>query len=241
MSLSWHEALFTATSAVTVTGLTVVDTAQMNIVGQVIVLGLIQLGGLGFMTFAALMMALLGMRMPLQQQNMVRETLHNTSFSGLMRLVRLVIVFTLVAEGLGTLLLALAWVPEFGWQQGLWVSAFHAISAFNNAGFSILPQGLSPWVADPVVNVVMSLLFIIGGLGFIVLAELVEWRRHRKLSLHARIVLHATLWLSLGAMIALLLLEWGNPSTLGAWRVSGCVCRRPGFRPSRRARRASVP
>ena len=215
ISMSWHEALFTATSAVTVTGLTVADTAQMSLVGQIIVLALIQLGGLGFMTFAALMMALLGMRMPLQQQNMVRETLHNTSFSGLVRLVRLVIVFTLAAEGLGALLLALTWVPAFGWQQGLWVSVFHAVSAFNNAGFSILPQGLSPWVADPVVNIVMSLLFIVGGLGFIVLAELVEWRHHRRLSLHARIVLHATLWLSLGAMLFILLLEWDNPSTLG--------------------------
>ncbi|TDX32753.1 trk system potassium uptake protein TrkH [Modicisalibacter xianhensis] len=215
MPMSWHEALFTATSAVTVTGLTVVDTSQMSALGQIVVLGLIQVGGLGFMTFAALMMALLGMRLPLHQQNMVRETLHNTSYSGVMSLVRLVILFTLTAELAGALLLALTWVPEFGWAQGLWISTFHAVSAFNNAGFTILPQGLVPWVADPLVNSVMSLLFVIGGLGFIVIAELVEWRRQRRLSLHARIVLHATLWLSLGAMLLLLLLEWNNPSTLG--------------------------
>lgn len=219
VELSWHQALFTATSAVTVTGLTVIDTSHLSILGQLIILALIQLGGLGFMTFAALMMALLGMRMPLQQQALVRENLHSTSFSGLIRLVRLVLVFTLVAEALGTLLLAIAWVPEYGWGHGLWVSAFHAVSAFNNAGFSLMPDSLASEVGNPLVNGVMSLLFIVGGLGFIVLAELVEWRRHRQLSLHARIVLHATLWLAILATVALLLLEWANPATLGGLDV----------------------
>ena len=213
--LQWHQALFTATSAITVTGLTVVDTSQMTLFGQIVVLVLIQLGGIGFMTIAALIMSSLGMRMPMQQQNMIREDLHNTSFSGLVRLVRLVILFTLVAESAGALLLAAVWIPAHGWSQGAWISVFHAVSAFNNAGFSILPHGLSAWVASPVVNGVMSLLFIAGGLGFVVLAELIEWPRRRSLSLHARLILHGTLWLALSAMIAILLLEWGNPATLG--------------------------
>ncbi|MEC9483632.1 MAG: TrkH family potassium uptake protein [Halomonas sp.] len=213
--LSWHQAVFTATSAVTVTGLTVVDTAQMSLFGQSVIPALIQLGGIGFMTIAALIMSSLGMRMPLQQQNMIRENLHSTSFRGLLGLVRLVILFTLTAEALGAVLLATVWVPAYGWLQGSWISVFHAVSAFNNAGFSILPHGLAPWVANPVVNGVMSLLFIAGGLGFVVLAELAEWPRRRALSLHARIILHGTLWLAVSATVALLLLEWSNPQTLG--------------------------
>ncbi|EPC03595.1 hypothetical protein L861_18850 [Litchfieldella anticariensis FP35 = DSM 16096] len=213
--LAWHEALFTATSAVTVTGLGVIDTSELTLFGQIVVLGLIQLGGLGFMTFAALMLALLGMRLPLQQQKLIRESLNQTSFSTLMHLVRLIIAFALIAETLGTLLLAITWVPKFGLWPGLWVSVFHAIAAFNNSGFSTWPNSLMGEVANPLVNGVVSALFIIGGLGFVVIAELTQLHRRQPLSLNTRIVLHATLWLTLVAMASLLLLEWHNPATLG--------------------------
>ncbi|KXS38994.1 MAG: trk system potassium uptake protein TrkH [Halomonadaceae bacterium T82-2] len=213
--LNWHEALFTATSAVTVTGLSVTQTADLTLFGQWVVLCLIQVGGLGFMTFAALTLVLMGMRLPLYQRNLVKESLNHTSFSELMTLVRLVVVFALVAEATGTLLLALSWVPRFGWSHGLWVSLFHAVSAFNNAGFSIWPDSLTSFVASPLVNLVISGLFIVGGLGFAVIAELLEWRRTRRLTLHARIVLQATFWLSLIGMLAVLALEWRNPATLG--------------------------
>ncbi|MFC3286264.1 TrkH family potassium uptake protein [Litchfieldella rifensis] len=213
--LAWHEALFTATSAVTVTGLVVVDTSQLTLFGQLVVLGLIQLGGLGFMTFAALTLVLLGMRLPLQQQRLIRESFNQTSFSTLAHLVRLVIGFALIAETLGTLLLVMTWIPRFGLWEGLWVSVFHAISAFNNAGFSTWPDSLTDEVANPLVNGVVSALFVIGGLGFVVIAELVQLPRQRSLSLNSRIVLHATLWLMLVAMGSLLLLEWNNPATLG--------------------------
>lgn len=213
--LRWHQALFTATSAVTVTGLIVTDTSTLTLFGQIVVLLLIQLGGLGFTTFAALVLLLLGMRMPLQQQKLVRENLNYSSFKDLRRLVLVVIVVALVAEAGGTLLLATTWVPEFGLQAGLWYSLFHAVSAFNNAGFAILPGGLFNEVANPQVNSVMSLLFIIGGLGFAVIAELTQWRGRRRLSLHTKVMLSATLGLTLSAMAALLLLEWNNPATLG--------------------------
>ncbi|MBZ9557140.1 MULTISPECIES: TrkH family potassium uptake protein [unclassified Modicisalibacter] len=214
--LSWHEALFTATSAVTVTGLSVVKAADLTLFGQWVLLCLIQVGGLGFMTFAALTLALMGMRLPLYQRNLVKESLNHTSFGELMSLVRLVIAFALIAEAIGTALLALSWVPQYGLQRGLWVSFFHAVSAFNNAGFSVWPDSLTDHVANPLINVVVSALFIVGGLGFTVIGELLEWRRGRSLSLHARIVLHATLWLSLAGMAAMLLLEWDNSATLGA-------------------------
>jgi len=219
--LNWHEALFTATSAVTVTGLSVIKTADLTLFGQWVVLCLIQVGGLGFMTFAALTLILMGMRLPLYQRNLIKESLNHTSFNELMTLVRLVMVFALVAEAIGTLLLALNWVPRFGWSHGLWASLFHAVSAFNNAGFSLWPDSLSDFVASPLDNLVITGLFIVGGLGFVVIAELLEWRRTRRLTLHARIVLHATLWLSLGGMLAVLALEWRNPATLGGLDTLG--------------------
>ncbi|GAB2784115.1 Ktr system potassium transporter KtrB [Halomonas shantousis] len=213
--LAWNEALFTATSAVTVTGLTIVDTSGLTLFGQIVVLSLIQLGGLGFMTFTALTLLLLGMRLPLQQQKLLRESLSHTSFKDLVHLVRLIILFALIAETCGALLLAISWVPEYGPLKGAWFSVFHAISAFNNAGFSTWPDSLASDVANPLVNGVISVLFITGGLGFVVIAELIGRRRQAGLSLHARLVLLTTLALIGVSMIALLLLEWRNPATLG--------------------------
>ncbi|QEA39189.1 Ktr system potassium transporter B [Pistricoccus aurantiacus] len=213
--LTWHEALFTATSAVTVTGLVVVDTSLFTPFGQSVILGLIQVGGLGFMTFAALTMLLLGMRMPIQQRKLIRETFNYTSLAELSQLVRLVILFALLSEALGTGLLALSWVPEYGWEHGLWVSLFHAISAFNNAGFSVWPNSLIDHAHDPLINIVISALFILGGLGFAVVGELYQWRRGKLLSLHTRVTLWATFWLALAGLAAMLILEWRNPATLG--------------------------
>ncbi|UYG07338.1 TrkH family potassium uptake protein [Halomonas sp. M4R1S46] len=219
--LAWHQALFTATSAVTVTGLGVIDTSSLTLFGQGVVLALIQIGGLGFMTCAAMMMVLLGVRLPLHQKRLISESLDHTSFDALAHMVRLVIAFALIAEACGTLLLALTWVPDHGLAKGLWLSAFHAISAFNNAGFSVWSDSLMQEVADPLVNGVISLLFIVGGLGFVVIAELANWRPGTGISLHARIMLHATLWLILVAMASVLLLEWHNPATLGRLETLG--------------------
>lgn len=212
--LTWHQALFTATSALTVTGLGVVDTPSLTLFGQIVVLSLIQIGGLGFMTCAAMMMVLLGVRLPLHHKRLISESLDHTSFNDLSHMVRLVVTFAFIVELGGTLLLAIAWVPDHGLAEGLWISAFHAISAFNNAGFSTWPDSLRHEVANPLVNAVIGLLFIIGGLGFVVIAELINRRSRARLSLHSRIVLHATLWLTLIAMACVLLLEWRNPATL---------------------------
>ncbi|HSH48905.1 MAG TPA: potassium transporter TrkG, partial [Halomonas sp.] len=183
--------------------------------GQIVVLALIQIGGLGFMTCAAMMMVVLGVRLPLHHKRLISESLDHTSFNDLNHMVRLVVTFALIMELAGTLLLAIAWVPDHGLAKGLWISAFHAISAFNNAGFSTWPDSLMREVASPLINAVISGLFIIGGLGFVVVAELINRRSRARLSLHSRIVLHATLWLTLIAMAWVLLLEWHNPATLG--------------------------
>lgn len=215
-ALSWHEALFMATSAVTVTGLSVIDVGRdLTFIGQLVTLVLIQIGGLGFMTFAALTVQLLGARLPLQQQNLVRTSLGEIAFSDIRGLVKLVILFALFVEGLGTALLATHWVPEYGWSMGLWHSVFHAVSAFNNAGFSTWSDSLVREVSDPLVNGIVTLLFIVGGLGFVVVSDIYRQRRWSRLAMQTRVVLLATLWLNLIAMAILLSLEWSNPHTLG--------------------------
>ncbi|MGQ7242557.1 TrkH family potassium uptake protein [Salinicola sp. V024] len=214
--LAWHEALFTATSAVTVTGLSVVDVGQdLTFVGQLVVLVLIQLGGLGFMTFAALTVLLLGTRLPLSQQNLVREALGEIAFSDIRDLVKLVIAFAFITEGIGTLLLAWHWVPEYGLRMGLWHSLFHAVSAFNNAGFSTFSDSLIQEVGDPLVNLTVTLMFIVGGLGFVVVSDLYRHRRWSRLAMQTKVVLLATFWLNVIATAILLGLEWSNPDTLG--------------------------
>lgn len=221
-SIGWLEALFTSTSAVTVTGLTVVEIGTaFTRFGEIVLLGLIQLGGLGFMTFAVLVMGLLGQRLRLSHQVLLRDDLNQTSLGDLMRLVRIVIVVVLIFEGLGTLLLAGVWVPRFGWAEGFFQALFHSVSAFNNAGFALSAGNLSHWVGNPLVNIVVSLLFIVGGLGFSVLSELHQQRRFRRLSLHSKLMLLGTVALNTVAFGAFALLEWRNPGTLGGLNTFG--------------------
>jgi trk system potassium uptake protein TrkH len=215
--IGWGDAAFTAVSAVTVTGLIVVDTGSaFTPVGQAVILLLIQLGGLGLMTFAALAMSMLGRPVHLAQQVLLREDLNQTSLFELLRLVRLIGKVALICEAAGAAALAVVFVPAFGWREGLWQALFHAVSAFNNAGFSLFPDSLSRWVADPVVNLAVPALILIGGIGFVVIAELGERRGWRRLSLHSKLTLAATAALLAGSALAFAALEWSNPATLGA-------------------------
>lgn len=213
--LSFWQALFTACSAVTVTGLVVVDTgSDLTLFGQGVVLVLIHLGGLGLMSFAALTVMALGGRFGLRGQRLVREAMDQTSPGDVLVLVRYIAILALSLEAVGALLLALVWVPEMGLARGLWFSVFHAVSAFNNAGFGLLPDSLSNWVGHPLVNGVITTLFIIGGLGFTVLMDLWRRRRFSKLSLHSKLTLSGTLVLALGAWLLIMLFEWRNADTL---------------------------
>jgi trk system potassium uptake protein len=222
--IPWIDALFTATSAVTVTGLVVVDTGTTyTLFGQLVLLTLIQLGGLGFMTFAVLIFQLLSGRLGLRQQIVLREALNQTSLGDLMRLVRILLLISLSMEGIALLVLSTQFVPEYGTWDGLYYSLFYAISAFNSAGFALHPDSLSSYVGNPVINLTITILFITGGLGFAVLADLYQnyheghhqKRRFRTLSLHTKLMLVGTLWLNLLAMLVILSLEWSNPATLG--------------------------
>lgn len=219
--LGLGQALFTACSAVTVTGLVVVDTGSvLTGFGQAVVLVLIHLGGLGLMTFAGLTILALGGRLGLGGRRVVREALDQTAPGDVLVLVRHIAILALSLELVGALLLALVWVPEMGWGEGLWFSVFHAVSAFNNAGFGLRPDSLMPWAGQPLVNVVITALFITGGLGFTVILDLWRRRRFARLTLHSKLTLAGTAILALGGWLLMLGFEWRNPDTLGALPVA---------------------
>ncbi|WP_299041189.1 TrkH family potassium uptake protein [uncultured Tateyamaria sp.] len=214
--VTFGDAVFTAASAVTVTGLIVVDTgSDYTLIGQVIIALLIQIGGLGLMTFAALLLTMLGLTIGMPQRLVLRDELGQTGVRDLLVLVRVVMLVAFVAEAIATGLLMIVFVPEFGWTQGFWQALFHAISAFNNAGFSLFSDSLSGYVADPIVNITITVLFVLSGLGFVVLADVNRQRSWRKLTLHSKLMLSGTLVLILFAWIMFALLEWNNPATLG--------------------------
>lgn len=219
---SFPDALFTAVSAVTVTGLAVVDTGgHFTGFGQGVILMLIQLGGLGLMTFAVMIFSVLGLNVPLRHQLVLREDLNQTDLGNLMRLVWVILRLILICEAVGTLLLAVRFVPQFGWEQGLWQALFHSVSAFNNAGFSLFEDSLTAWASDPLVNLVVPALFIVGGLGYSVIADIHQQRAWRPLTLHSKLMLSGTAALIVFSYVVFLLLEWRNPGTLGGLDDTG--------------------
>lgn len=220
--VTFSDALFTAASAVTVTGLVVVDTGSAyTLTGQIVIAALIQLGGLGLMTFAALLLSMLGLSFAMPQRMVLQKELGETSLSELGRLVRVVIIVAILCEAVGAIILLSVFVPQFGWSHGTWQAIFHSISAFNNAGFSLFSDSLMGYVADPVVNLTITFMFIIGGLGFVVLADLWQKRGWQKLTLHSKLMLSGTAVLILWAWVVFALLEWNNPGTLGGLDGTG--------------------
>lgn len=217
-TLGFVDALFTATSAVCVTGLTVVNTGvTFSLFGQVVIILLIQVGGLGFMTMASLVFLAIGRRISLRERLIIQESFNTDSLQGLVRLVRNAILVTLVIEGIGFLIFSLRFLPAYGWGKGLFYALFMSISAFCNAGFDPFgfANSIEPFVADPVVNLTVMLLITLGGMGFSVILDILRHRRFRLLMLHSRIVLVMTGILFLSGWLLTLLLEWDNPATLG--------------------------
>lgn len=209
-------ALFTATSATCVTGLVVVDTADYySRFGQLVILVLIQLGGLGYMTVATLMAMIIGRRIGLRERLVLQEAHNLYTVGGIVRFTRTVVLLTLAIELAGTLILASRWVPEFGFTRGLYFAIFHSVSAFNNAGFDLMGgfRSLTRYVTDPVLSLTLAALIIVGGLGFTVLTDLFRPRRY---TLHARVVLTTTATLIVLGTLLILLLEASNTKTLGA-------------------------
>lgn len=215
-SISWSDAIFTSASAVTVTGLGVLDAGRdLTHFGQFVLLVLIQLGGLGLMTAAVLILGALGLPVGATGHIYLREDLRQNSMGQLKGLVRTIIKVVLVCELAGAMLLAVTFVPKSGFAQGLWEAIFHSVSAFNNAGFSTFPNGLVPFATDPVVNIVIPGLFITGGIGYVVLYDILMRGSWRAWSLHSKIMLAGTAVLIPLSVAMFALLEWGNPGTLG--------------------------
>lgn len=218
------DAFFTAASAVCVTGLVVVDTPRVfSTFGEVVVMLLIQTGGLGYMTFSTIFAAVVGKRLSLQERVILQESFNLESREGLVRFVTRVAKLTLFLELGAALILTAWWTPRFGLGDSAYYGLFHAVSAFNNAGFSLFSDNLLGFRGDVVVNVVITTLIILGGLGFLVLSELTEWirggrkfRSFARISTHARLVLGVSGILVVLGTLAIFFLERANPRTLGS-------------------------
>jgi trk system potassium uptake protein TrkH len=213
--LSWLDALFTTTSAVCVTGLVVVDTATyFTPLGQAYILLLIQLGGLGMIAFTSLIILALGGRLSLRQEALSAAVLEGAPRIDTRRLVFDVVRFTLVLEGIGALLLYLLWIPRFGFGGALWPAVFHSVSAFCNAGFSTFSDNLMGFQDAPLSLLVVMLLIIFGGLGFLTLEELwlyyhsVKRKHYFRVSLHSRLVLATTGLLVVAGWLGFCIFEW---------------------------------
>lgn len=218
--ISWTDALFVATSATTVTGLSVFDPGTvLTGFGEGVLLTLIQFGGIGLMTFAVAVLMMFKKKIGFQNRLYLQEAFSQNSVGGIIRLVKTILLFAFTVEGIGIVLLTLYWIPAYGFSDSLHMSVFHVISAFNNAGFSLFPDNLMSHQTDPFVLVLLSSLFIIGGIGFTVVVDLYQKKTFRQWSLHTKLMIVGTLLLNLIATATFFLLEGDNPATLGGMSV----------------------
>lgn len=238
--LGFFDALFTATSASCVTGLVVVDTGtHFTLFGQIVILALIQMGGLGFMTAATLLFRATRRRISLRSRMTLAESFGEDRLQGIIHLCISAAKYTFFIEACGAALLCLRFVPDYG-LHGIWLSVFHSVSAFCNAGFDLMGgfSSLMRYVGDPLVNFTIMALIVTGGLGFSVIAELREQRRFSRLSMHAKLVLLTSGALILFGAVLFLVFEAGNPATMGgltapqkalAALFQSITCRTAGF------------
>ncbi len=222
ISSGFRPALFTATSATCVTGLVLYDTyTQWSGFGQLVIISLIQVGGLGFMSAATLFVFFLRKRIGLKQRLVMAQALSVSDMDGIVRLQKTVLKGSFAVEGIGALILFVRFLPEFGFANALKWGIFHSISAFCNAGFDIFGcitpgASLIEFQSDPVVLLTLGALVITGGLGFLVWQDVAENRSFHKCSVYTRLVLLTTLALILLGWLMICLLEWNNPGTLGS-------------------------
>lgn len=219
------DCLFTATSAACVTGLIIYDTYQhWTVFGQIVILMLIQIGGLGLVTLTTFFNIIIGKKLGLRSMHLAQESV--SSFDAdIWGMIRTVVKTALIVESIGAALLACTFLPKYG-LEGIYISIFLSISAFCNAGFDVLGRegafmSVSNYNSEPLVLMTISVLIIAGGIGFIVVHDLAQWRVTKKITLHTRVVLSVTAALLLGGMICTALLEWKNPQTLAALPTTG--------------------
>ncbi|WP_414566272.1 MULTISPECIES: TrkH family potassium uptake protein [unclassified Anabaena] len=224
---TWNDpivALFTATSAVCVTGLAVVDTGtDFSFWGQLFILMLFQIGGLGYMTTTTFLITLVGRKFNLRQKVAIQQTLDRPGMQGSTQVIRSIIATTMIFEITGIFLLLPVFVPDYGWSRGLWLAIFHSISAWNNAGFGLFPDSLIGYQSSLLVVFTISMLIIFGGIGYQVILETYLWVRDRLLqkttnlvfSLDFKVASSTTLILLFLGTIAFFAIETKNFDTLG--------------------------
>ena len=221
ISCGFFSALFTATSATCVTGLVLFDTyTQWSVFGQVVIITLIEIGGLGFMSAASTVVFLLRRKVGMRQKMVIAQALNLNDMDGVVKIQKLVLTGSLTIQGAGALILFLRFWPEFGFGRALAWGVFHSISAFCNAGFDLFGylapgQSLILFNDDPIVCLTLMALVTIGGLGFLVWEEMARVRKFKQFSAYTKLVLLMTVGILLMGTCLILVLEWNNPATLG--------------------------
>lgn len=209
------ESLFTSTSAVCITGLTTLNTAMYwSVFGQIVIMVLMEIGALGFMCFAIIIYLIIGKKITLRDRLLVKESINTFSIQGLVKMVKDILKFSLLVQLLGTLLLSTQFVMEFGMKKGIFISLFHSVSSFSNAGIDLFGNSLINYNSNVLVLSITAILSIIGGLGFVVLLELYEFKEVKKLSLHSKLVLYTSGILILIGAFLILIFEFNNPLTI---------------------------
>lgn len=229
VSCGFLPALFTATSATCVTGLVLFDTwTQWSGFGQILILTMIEIGGLGFMSAASLVVFLLRRKVGLRQRMLMAQALSVDDMQSVVKLQKWVLVGSLSIQACGALILFLRFLPQFGPIRAVKWGVFHSVSAFCNAGFDILGsigpgQSVAAFNQDPIVLITLMALVVLGGLGFFVWEEVIRVRSFKKFSVYTKLVLLTTGILILGGAVLILLLEWDNPETLGTMPIGGKI------------------
>ncbi|MBQ2809564.1 MAG: potassium transporter KtrB [Clostridia bacterium] len=223
--VSYLDALFTATTSTCVTGLVTLPTVSTwSVFGQIVILLLIQIGGLGIITIMSGLMLLLNKKMGISDRLLIQDAFNLNTMSGLAKFVKNVLLGTFIIEGIGAILYMLVFVPEFG-AKGVWISIFNSVSAFCNAGIDIIAENsLCNYATNPLINIVTSVLIILGGLGYIVWWDVIRVAKNsskknrrifRHLTLHSKIAITVTAGLILGGAILIFIFEYTNPLTIG--------------------------
>ena len=232
ISTPFIDCFFTSTSAVCVTGLVTVDTGtHWSYFGKTVIMCLIETGGLGFMSLAALMSLLLGKRITLRDRLIMQESMNSFTLQGIVRMAKYVLTFTFIVEGICAALMSTQFIPRFGVAKGLYYSVFHSVSAFCNAGFDILGTPGNEFVSltqkgyydNPVIILTIGFLIVAGGLGFSVWQEIYEERNIKNLSLHSKLVLTITAILVFGGALLMFIFEMRNPGTIKNMSPKGKV------------------
>lgn len=216
------DSLFTATSCVCVTGLVVVDTAiEFTLFGQIVILLLIQIGGLGFMTLATVMFIVFGKKINLQSRIYMQESVSEDNLKGVVRLAQKIVIYTLAFEAMGAFVLSFQFAKDFGVGEGIFKAIFMSVSAFCNAGFDVLGanygafSSLAHYQNNPLVLLTLGVLIIMGGLGFAVITDIISRKKSNRLRAHSKAVLLMTSILIVLGTVMFLGFEYNNPKTIG--------------------------